>query len=349
MPGIVDFLTQDTVDGSLVATLAGLIEKTPAVPSMTKDLGIFSAEPMMGTTAKFDVVGSVLQLVQTSPRGTDAPRPAARAQSIVHMEAVRVALERKFIADEVLNLRELGTAGDFVSIESYIASEMAPVAGSVRATLENHRVGALRGYVLDADGTVINDLWTKFGITAPAEIGFELDATSATKADPIRRKIAGIVREIRQELGAVGASSIYAACGSEFFDAISGAKEVRETYLNQAAASELRDGTALTGRTLNYGGATFFEYEGRIGNVDFVEADEVRFFPAGAPGLFRQLFAPHDRDASIPGKRVGQVEYWLPSFDPKLRFREIEVQSNPVTVCTRPNVLRGGRAGAVTP
>lgn len=349
MPGIVDFLTQDNVDGQLVATLAGVIEKSPKIPSMTKDLGLYSAEGVMGTTVKFDMVGSVIQLIQTSERGTDAPTLPRRTRDIKHFEAVRIAAEAKFMADEVLNLRALGTAGDFESVENYIRAEMASYRGSVHATLESHRVGGLRGYVLDADGSVITDLWTKFGITPPAEVGLELDATSTTVADPIRRKIAGIVRGIKHDLGAIGSGRIMAACGSDFFDALVGTKEVRDTYLNQAAASELRGGTALTGQSFNYGGVTFFEFEGRIGNVDFVEADEVRFFPVGVPGLFRQFFAPHDRDDIYPGKRVGQPEYWLPSFHPKGRYREIEVQSNPVTICTRPNVLIGGRAGAVAP
>ena len=42
----------------------------------------------------------------------------------------------------------------------------------------------------------------------------------------------------------------------------------------------------------------------------------------------------------------GLVEYALPYADPKDRFREIELQSNPITLCTRPDALIGGVAGA---
>lgn len=349
MAGIVDFLTETTVTGDLVATLGGLVEKAPKVPSMTKDLGLFSAEPLMGTTVKIERVGSTLQLVQTSARGTDAPTRARRSRDIVHFEAERVAMEAKFMADEVLNLRALGTAGDFTAIETYIAAELNPYIGSVRATLESHRVGALRGFVLDADNTVITDLWDRFGLTPPDEIGFELGATVSGVEDPIRRKAAAVVRTIKHELGATPMGQVWALCGSDFFDELCGAKEVRATYLNQVAAAELRAGTALTGQVLNYGGINWIEFDGRIGTTDFVEADEVRFVVSGVQGLFRQFFAPHDRDASIPGKSIGQVEYALPHFDPKGRFREIEIQSNPITICTRPGLLIGGRAGAVTP
>jgi hypothetical protein len=318
---------------------------------MTSQLGLFTSEPIMGTTVKIERVGSVLQLVQSSARSTDAPTKAKRARDIVHFEAVRIALEQRYTADEVLNLRALGTAGDFTSIETHILNELRPVIGSVRATLENHRVGALRGFVLDADNDVITDLYAKFGFTAPAEIGFQLDAAPTGGVDdPIRRRIAEVVRRTKHLLGnaATPNMQVWGLCGAGFFDALSGAPEVRQTYLNQLAAAQLRQGTGLTGEVLSYGGVNFIEYDGRVGTTDFVEDDEVRFVVSGVPGLFRQFFAPHDRDASIPGKLLGQVEYLLPHFDPKGRFREIEVQSNPVTICTRPELLIGGRAGAVS-
>lgn len=349
MAGIVDFLTEDTVSGDLVATLAGLVEKDPMVPTMTTQLGLFTAEPIMGTTVKIERTGSVLQLVQSSARGTDAPTKAKKTRDIVHFEAVRIALEQQYSSDEVLNLRALGTSGDFTAVETYILNELRPVIGSVRATLEAHRVGALRGFVLDADGDIITDLYSKFGITPPDDVYFDLETAPTTGvADPIRRQIAEVVRTIKHELGAQAtpAMQVWGLCGSAFFDALSGAPEVRQTYLNQTAAAQLRQGTGMTGEILSYGGVNFIEFEGRIGNTDLVEADEVRFVVSGVPGLFRQFFAPHDRDASIPGKSIGQVEYVLPHFPSKGRYREIEIQSNPVTICTRPALLIGGRLGA---
>lgn len=352
MAGIVDFLTETTVTGDLVATMAGVIQRDPLVPSQTQDMGLFSAEPIMGTTVKTELQGSTIQLVQSSPRTTDAPTKVKSTHDIVHFEAVRIALAKTFTADEVLNLRQIGSSGDFQTLEGYVAQESRDVRASVQATLEAHRVGALRGYVLDADGTPITNLWTKYGVAETAEVGFQLDAAAGAVPDPIRRKLATITRTQRNALGAraVGGVRTIGLSGAGYFDAFVGCREVRETYLNQAGASELRSASALTGRAVQYGTATIYEYDGFIGNVPFVEDDEVRFFVGGAAGIFRQFFAPHDRDPAIyPGKTIGQPEYVLPFIDPKGRFREIEFQSNPVTICTVPATLIGGRAGAVTP
>lgn len=338
MDPILDFLTQNDPDGSLVATLAGVIDEVPHQPNLTAQLGLYTAEGIFGTTAKFDRHQSTLTLVQTSERGTDAPTANGTSRNMVHFETSRVALERKFMADEVLNMRKLGDTSP-ETLQNYMAQELAPVTGSVRATLENHRVGGLRGFVMDADDTIITDIWTKMGIAEPATIYFDIDNNTN-----IRQTCANIVRAIADALGGLPFDHVHALVGSEFFDKLVNAPEVRETYLNQQEASELREGTAYTGQSFKYGGIVFQEYRGRIGGTDFVEADEARFFPVGA-GIFRQFFAPADRDG-FPGAGLGMVEYALPHVDPKGRFREVEIQSNPATVCTRPDTLRGARIGA---
>lgn len=339
MDPILDFLTQQDPDGSLVATFAGVIEEVPHQTNLTEQLGLYTAEGIFGTTAKFDRKKSVLTLVQTSERGTDAPTAAGTSRDMVHFETSRIALERKFMADEVLNLRRIGETSP-ESLENYMRQELAPVVGSVRATRENHRVGGLRGYVLDANGAIITDIWTKMGVAEPAVIYFDLDNADSD----VRQVCANIVRETTDALGGLPFSGVQGLVGSEFFDKLVNHPQVTRTYLNQQEASELREGTAYTGQAVKFGGITFLEYRGKIGGADFVEADEARFFPLGA-GIFRQFFAPADRDG-FPGAGLGMVEYALPHVDPKGRFREVEIQSNPATVCTRPDTLRGARAGA---
>jgi hypothetical protein len=336
---IIDFLTQDTPDGSVAADLVALIDKIPHQPSQTKVL--FETGGLLTTTAKFDRTSFGLRLVQSSARGTDAPASRKSARDMVHIEAVRLAEEMTVDAAEIQNLRRLGSAGDVESVEGYIARELREPVANVRATLEWHRVGALRGLVLDADGAVITDLWTKMGVTAPTDVEFVLDAVSPAPG-AVRKLCAQVVRAIEDELGGQGYGEIQAFVGHAFFDAITNHPEVTATYLNQQAAAELRGGTA--NGELVYGGIRFIRYRGKIGAVDFVAADEARFFPTGA-GVFHQLFAPADRMAFV--NSLGMAEYALPYVDPKDRFRSVEIQSNPITVCLRPGVLLGGVAGSV--
>ncbi len=338
---VIDFLTEDTPTGTLAADLIGLIEKIPHAPSRIGDMGLFEVDGLMTTTAKFDKTEYGLELVQTSARGTEATKQASLPRDMVHFEAVRVAKEVKVMADEALNLRRLGTEGDVESVETYLTQKARPTVGSVRATLEFHRVGALKGLVLDANGAVIENLYTKMGVTAPAKIYFDFDNASPAPG-AIRKICSNIVRKIAAELGGLPFTGVHAFVGAEFMDKIANHPETRETFLNQAQAAELRGGTAFT--TFTYGGIVFEEYRGLIGATAFVEDVEAAFFPVGVSGLFKQMFAPADR-LDYAGT-LGLAEYALPSIDPKGRFREIEIQANPITVCTRPGVLLSGDAGA---
>lgn len=350
MSGMLDFFTEGTVTGELVTELQGVVENIDPEPSATKELKLYTAEGIPGTTVAMDVVGSTLQVVQTSARGTDAPKGNGTDRDLVDFRSVRVALEKDFTADDALNIRRVGTGGTFEEFSSFVGRELAPTTGSVRGTVELHRLGGLRGYVLDKNGTVITDLYAKFGITPNAEIGFELDAVPGAIENPIFRKLSAMTKQMRFNMKGKRFSGVGAICGSGYFDGLVGSKEFRATYLNQPASSYLRTNSVFGGRWTEYAGVTFYECDDYIGDVQLVEDDEVRFFPMGSPGAFRQFFAPHDRLANVyPGKAMGLVEYVLPSVDTKGRTYSIEVQSNPITVCTVPGALFGGRAGDVTP
>ena len=122
MSGMLDFFTEGTVTGELVTELQGVVENIDPEPSATKDLKIYTAEGIPGRTIALDVVGSTLQVVQTSPRGTDAPKAGGTDRDIVDFRAVRVALEKDFDADAALDIRKVGTAGTHEEFSSYAPS-----------------------------------------------------------------------------------------------------------------------------------------------------------------------------------------------------------------------------------
>ena len=74
-----------------------------------------------------------------------------------------------------------------------ILPEYAPQAGGMRLrqhaqltldpTIEYQRVGALKGIILNGDGSTLYNLFTEFGVTPPTEVGFDLaNATPANGA-----------------------------------------------------------------------------------------------------------------------------------------------------------------------
>jgi Phage major capsid protein E/DDE superfamily endonuclease len=97
-----------------------------------------------------------------------------------------------------------------LAFRAYVEQFLAPA-------LEHVRVGAIKGQILDADGTqVIYDLFTEFGVTQHTEIDFDLDNASPAPG-AVKKKCHDIRRKIEDELGVVPYDHIHAVCGPDFF------------------------------------------------------------------------------------------------------------------------------------
>ena len=72
-------------------------------------------------------------------------------------------------------------------------------------------------------------------------------------------------------------------------------------------------------------------------------ASEVKFFPVGAPGVFQVAYSPGEsfEFVNTPGLPVyGRI---MPDMK-RNEFVEIEVDSYPLFMCTRPEMLQKGTA-----
>src|SRR5512145_1102046 len=128
----------------------------------------------------------------------------ARVLKIPHIK-----LEDTIKADEVQNVREFGSADQLRAIETLRNQHLAKAARSLDATLEYHRMGALKGLVLDADATtVLFNLFTEFG-RAQTTIALGL-GTATTK---VRKKVLEIKDRIEELLGGQPYTAIRAICG----------------------------------------------------------------------------------------------------------------------------------------
>ncbi len=124
---------------------------------------------------------------------------------------------------------------------------------------------------------------------------------------------------------------------SAFFADLVAHKEVRETYLNTAAAADLRGRVA---DEVSFGGITFRRYRGGVGFT--VPTDKAFFYPEGIEGLFEIYYAPADTFETV--NTLGQPLYarTIPDRD-RDEWVRLEIESNPLPICTRPQVLRSAR------
>ena len=92
------------------------------------------------------------------------------------------------------------------------------LASKMDATLEHLHIGAIKGQILDADGSaVIYDLFTEFGVSQHSELDFDLDNASPV-ADAVKKKCHDVRRKVEDKLGAQPYDHIHAICGADFVE-----------------------------------------------------------------------------------------------------------------------------------
>lgn len=323
-----------------VISLTDAINKVPFVPGRIGQLGLFNETGIVTTSVMIEEREGSLNLIETTSRGSPAAQNTTNKRKARSFIVPHVALEDAILADEIQNLRAFGSESQLEGIQQTVQFRLAEMARKHDATLEHLRVGAIKGQILDADGsTVLYDLFNEFGVTPYTEIDFDLDNT--TPADgAIKKKCHDVRRKIEDELGAQPYGHIHAFCGSAFFDDLIAHKEVTKAYDRYLDGLFLREGQARG--SFEYAGIVFEEYRGKVGTVDYTDTNKAHFFPVGVPGLFRQYNAPADFVETV--NTLGLPRYAKQAVDQEFgRWVKLHTQSNPLPICTRPKVLIKGK------
>ena len=125
--------------------------------------------------------------------------------------------------------------------------------------------------------------FTEFAIAPAAEVDFDLDNASPASG-ALRKRCQALIEDVEESMGglATGSVQLRAECGSGFFADLVAHKEVRETYLNTAAAADLRSRVA---DEVSFGGISFRRYRGSA--VFGVPTDKAFFIPRASMGSSR--------------------------------------------------------------
>ncbi|NTZ07286.1 major capsid protein [Burkholderia metallica] len=317
-------------DAFSLSSLSAAINEQPYVPGRIGTLGLFEEDGITTTTVQIERDGDTLSLVASGQRGAPAAVVAGSKRNMIPFNTVHLPQRAVIMADEIANLRAFGSETELEALQTVVNRRLAKMRRQLDATHEFHRIGAIKGAVLDADGkTVLIDLLKYFGIEQTV-IPFEL----STATTEIRQKCVEVQDAIEDSLGAVTYTGVRVLCGREFWNKLIVAKSVKETYLASVMAAQLR-GDARD--AFDFGGCTFERYRGRVGDVGYVADDEAHAVPEGVSDLFITRFAPADYVEAV--NTTGIPYYAKQELMPFGKGVEIEAQSNPIHLCTRPKAL----------
>lgn len=318
-----------------VISLTDAINKKPFIPGRAGQVIPWNEQGVATTTIAIEEVEGVLALVNPTPRGAPGTTIVKDKRKIRDLRVPHYQIDDAVYAEEVQGVRAFGSESQVQTVRSLVDQRlMDHTQLKLDPTLEYQRIGAIKGTILNGDGSTLYNLFTEFGVSQETEIDFDLDAASPASG-ALRKKCTSVVRLVSANMGGTPFAGIHAFCGDAFWDDLVAHTEVRATYLNQAEAAQLRGNAAY--EVLDYGGIRFENYRGSVNSSAFVHTDKCHFFAVGVPGLFRTVYAPADYVETV--NTIGLPRYARQYAMPNGKGIHLESQMNGLSYCTRPKTL----------
>ena len=324
-----------------LATMSKGISILPNNYGRLNELGLFAHDPITTRTLIVEEERGILTLLKSQPVGAPAVKAGRGERKQRSFVVPHIPLEDRILAEEYAGVRQFGTDNAATTLNSVMVKHTQAMKNSFAITLEHLRMGAVKGHILDGDGTELYSLFTEFGITEKI-IDFALDVDTTDVAAKCRE----LLRHIEDNLLGEVMSGVHCLCSQEFFDALIAHPEVEKFYLNHQEAMNLTGNGADPRKGFRFGGIVFEEYRATATDSTgatrrFIAAGEAHFFPTGTMDSFKTAFAPASfiETVNTPGLEL----YAKQSIDAKYaRWVDLYAESNPLPICRRPGLLVKG-------
>jgi len=311
------------------AALTNAVNAAPVAVGPVSKSELFELNPIASTELGLELIKDNITLIQTSLRGGigDIHTPAAR--SLVKLKTSHIRTTATMLADSWLNRAGFGQGGTPAHVLVERDRVLREMRARLDATMDYQKTRALNGQILDADGSVIVDLFAEFG-QAQQVVEFDLDVSTTNLAN----KIITARRLSEATLGLAFAAEWIIFASAEFIDAARAHTSFEAATAGWGAATALtadhRDGSIIVG------GAKMIEVPNLAGKT-FIPAGSAFLAPMGVPGLCVTSFGPADYVEAIG--ELGLPLYAKAEELAMGRGLVIETQSNPISVISRPRAI----------
>lgn len=323
--------------------LSDAISVIPNMFGRIGEIGLFSPKSLRQPQFQIEASNGILSLVTSSPRGAAAPGLRIGKRNMRDFSTRRFIQEAQITADDVDGIRAFGSETELTQVQDEVNERLISLRANLDITAEFLRAGALRGVVLDADGSTIANLFTEFGVTQK-----EVDFTFGTAGTNWIGKANEVKRHIELNLKGDMMTGVHALCSPGWWDRLMKLQDFKDAFqYYQSVAEPLRNDVR---KGVSWQGITWEEYLGEADTPNengtwttrkFIPDNEVRFFPLGTRTTFRDYLAPADYMETV--NTPGQAFYAKIAPDPKFnQYVDVQAQTNRLPICMRPAVLIRG-------
>lgn len=324
-------------DAFSVVALTKAINLVPNMYGRIGDMNLFRAEGVDTTSVGIEKENGVLNIIPMGVRGGPSAQNTRGKRSLIRVGIPHVSLEDTITAESLAGVRGMSDEGRFATVQARVNKVLMEMKRKHDITREWYRAGALRGKIMDSDGSTVVNIFSLMGVVEK-EVDFKL----GTDTTNIHSKITEVKDHIEDNLLGDTMTGIGALCSRTWFDKFIQHKAVKEAYAHQVGVNPNRDDLS---DGFDFKGINFRVYRGNApdekGNSrKFIADGDVRFFPLGTTDTFVEYNAPGDMidTVNLPG---------LPFYSALevRRFKkgvDLYTETNPLFFVRRPGVLVRG-------
>jgi hypothetical protein len=318
-----------------IANLTAAVNKLPAIPGKVGAMGLFDEKGVTSTSVVIDEREGRLVLVPNTSRNDDAAQIKGSKRKRRTFETLHLPLNRPILPSQLQGIAAFGQEDATAPVATVINDNLQELKNSIEATREFQRVGALRGKLLDADGTVLTDLFREFDVSQK-----KITVALSNANTNVRKACLDAKRYSESKLGGVMVTGFRALCGPDWFDALVDHEKVKAAFANYQEAQDRLGGDVRSGFT--FGGIEYIEYDVTVSGQRFIPADIAQVFPV-ARGVFRMFNAPANYNETV--NTLGQPFYSKAEERKLGKGWDLEAQANPLAMCLFPEALVEMKAG----
>jgi hypothetical protein len=313
-------------EGFTLNSLTAAINNILYTPTVIAESGLFQSAGISTLDVSIESDGKTVGLVAVQPRNAPPQVVLGDKRNIRTLKVPHLPERATIMADEVQGVRAFGSESQAMAINTVRDERLAKMKRQIEYTIESHRLAAIMGSYYDAAGNV-SSLFTEFGV-AQTTVNMGL-TTASTK---VRIKVQEVIDAVELALDGLAFSGIKVYCGATFWKNLIEHDALKQTVLNWNAAADLRNDPR---NPISFGGLSFERYRGT--SVVKIPDNEAYAVPMGVTDLFITRFAPANYWETV--NTIGVPYYAKVEPMEMNKGVNIEAQSNPLNLCTRPAAI----------
>lgn len=316
-----------------LSAMTAAVNKLPNLYNRTA--AIFTPEGITTTTLLVEQKDGTLNIIASRPRGAAPDKNKADKRTLRSFVIPHIPIEDVLLPEDYQNVRAFGSENELETSANIMANKLQRMKNAIDQTREHLRIGALKGIILDADGSTYCNLYEQFGITAKT-VDFALDDEDTD----VRGKCAEVIRHIEDKLLGESMTGVRVLVSASFYDDLVAHPKVEKAFQSYVVNNQNLVGDYR--RRFEFGGVLFEEYRATWTDKDgnarpAITAGEGHAFPEGTGNTFKEVFAPGN---FIETANTVGLPYYAKQEPRKYNAGiDIWVESNPLPICKRPEVL----------